>query len=135
MINQVFGLLADVFPGLVFITVVAGLFLLARTWSQVSAGSAGAGHALITPASQMGLQKIPWDLHGIQTALEMGSVEPVDQLVRRAKSMGIATHVDSSLTIDQRYDDLLSQVEAALGLPPLPQAAPPQPSHPSEGTP
>ena len=119
MINEVFGLIATVFPGAVFIGIVVGLTLLARTWSRMSSGSVGAGPALTPTPHQHGLQRLPWDIRGVSEALADQSPEPLTLLLTRAHNLGVSVVVPDTPSVEVRVEAVLDQLDAALGLPPL----------------
>ena len=127
MINDVFGLIATIFPTTVFLTVVVGLALLGRTWSRMTSGSIGAGPVLVPNAERHGLQRVPWDLHGVRQALVDRSPEPLTMLVARAHDLGVSVTVPENETTYARIESVLDQLEAALDLPPLGSPDPPRP--------
>ncbi len=127
MINALFGFLADLYPALIFIAVVAGLILLFLTWRRMSAGSSGAGPALVPEPTQLGLQRVPWDLQGIQVAIADGSPQAVQSIIDRGERLGVSVHVDFQSPVSTQLNDALEQIERALELPPLPLPAPTNP--------
>lgn len=136
MINEVFGLIATVFPVAVFIGIVVGLTSLARTWSRMSSGSVGAGPALSPDPHQHGLQRLPWDIRGVSQALADQSPEPLTLLLTRAHDLGVSVVVPDTPSVHARVEAVLDQLEAELDLPPL--TSPDDPishDHSKEGTP
>jgi hypothetical protein len=131
MINEVFGLIATIFPVAVFLAIAIGVVLLGRTWSRMSSGSIGAGPALVPKPAQHGLQRVPWDLHGIHHALLEQSPAPLATLLARAHDLGVSIHVPDSADTTVGIESVLDQLEAALELPPLGTPIPPPPEgHP-----
>ncbi|MGI9609058.1 MAG: hypothetical protein ACR2NL_02065 [Acidimicrobiia bacterium] len=131
MINDVFGLIATIFPTAVFLAIVIGLVLLGRTWSKMSSGSVGAGPALVTTPVQHGLQRVPWDLQGVRQALADQSPQPLTILLTRAHDLGVSVRLPASTDTITRIESVLDQLEAALELPPLETSTPPPPEGPS----
>ncbi|MFW2383436.1 MAG: hypothetical protein ACN4GZ_16905 [Acidimicrobiales bacterium] len=127
MINDVFGLIATIFPTAVFLAIAVGLVLLGRTWSKISSGSIGAGPALVPTPVRHGLQRVPWDLQGVRQALSDQSPQPLTILLTRAHDLGISVRLPDSTDTVGRIESILDQLEAALELPPLEPSTPPPP--------
>jgi hypothetical protein len=127
MINEVFGLIATVFPAAVFLAIAIGLVLLVRTWSRMSSGSIGAGPALVPRPAQHGLQSVPWDLQGVRRALLDQSPEPLTNLLARAHELGVSVKLPDNTNTTARIESVLDQLEAALELPALEISVPPPP--------
>ncbi len=127
MINEVFGLIATIFPLAVFLAIAIGLVLLGRTWSRMSSGSVGAGPALVPEPAHHGLQRVPWDLQGVRQALLDQSPAPLTTLLDRAHDLGVSVHIPDNPNTTARIESVLDQLEAALELPPPRTSVPPPP--------
>lgn len=127
VINDIFGLIATVFPTAVFLAIVIGLALLGRTWSRMTSGSIGAGPALSPKPERHGLQRVPWDLQGVHQALLDHSTEPLTILLKRAHDLGVAVTIPENETNSARIESVLTQLETALDVPPLDTSAPAPP--------
>jgi hypothetical protein len=125
VINDVFGLIATVFPTAMFFTIAIGVILLGRTWSRMTSGSIGAGPALVPKPERHGLQRIPWDLQGVRQALFDQSPEPLSTLLSRAHDLGVAVTIPDTNNTAARIESVLNQIENTLDLPPLRTSAPP----------
>lgn len=119
MINDLFGVVARIFPVLVVVAILAALIFLARAFARVSSGSVGGGPPRIAEPVHIGLQRIPWELQSLPDELRSNSTQPVDQLVRRADALGVPVSVPSNVPSPVAIDIILDQLETALGLPPL----------------
>jgi hypothetical protein len=125
VINDIFGLIATVFPAVIFLTITIGVILLGRTWSRMTSGSIGAGPALVPRPGRHGLQRVPWDLQGVRQALFDQSPEPLTTLLTRAHDLGVAVRIPETNNTAARIESVLDQIENTLDLPPLRTSAPP----------
>lgn len=119
MINELFGVIARIFPVLTVASVLAALVFLARAWSRMSSGSVGAGPTLVASPAHVGLQRIPWEIQGLAESIHSDSIQPLDLLRRRADALGVPLQVPLDLPPAAAVDAVLDQLEQALGLPPL----------------
>ncbi len=119
MINELFGVIARVFPVLMLVAAIAALVFLARAWSRMSSGSVGAGPTLVASSAHVGLQRVPWELQGLAEAIRSNSTQPLDLLLRRAESLGVPVDVPPGLQPQDAVDFVLDQLEQGMGLAPM----------------
>ncbi len=128
MINDLFGVVARIFPVLIVVAILTALIFLARALSRMSSGSIGGGPPRIPSPAHVGLQAVPWELQALPEALRSNSTEPVNLLVRRADALGVPVTVPTDLPSHLAVETILDQLEDALGLPPLVAPSPPAPA-------